>query len=53
MFLTAKNRFFPSGKISQKSIGIVLFCIGLCYAIFNITLRVVTYFHMQDELGII
>ncbi|MED5266091.1 MAG: hypothetical protein VX578_02000 [Candidatus Neomarinimicrobiota bacterium] len=53
MFLTAKNRFFPSGKISQKSIGIILFCIGLCYAIFNITLRVVTYFHMQDELGII
>ena len=53
MFLTAKNRFFPSGKISQKSIGIVLFCIGVCYAIFNITLRVVTYFHMQDELGII
>ena len=53
MYLTAKNRFFPSGKISQKSIGIVLFCIGLCYAIFNITLRVVTYFHMQDELGII
>ena len=53
MFLTAKNRFFPSGKISQKSIGIVLFCIVLCYAIFNITLRVVTYFHMQDELGII
>ncbi len=53
MLLTAKNRFFPSGKISQKSISIVLFCIGLCYAIFNITLRVVTYFHMQDELGII
>ena len=53
MILAAKNKLFPSGTISKKMIGVIIFCIGLCYAIFNITLHVVTYFHQQDELGII
>ncbi len=53
MLLAAKNTFFPAGSITKKTIGIILFCIALCYAIFNITLQIVTYFHHQDELGII
>ena len=53
MILAAKNKFFPSGSISRKTIGIVLFCSALCYSIFHITLRIVSYFHQQDELGII
>ena len=53
MLVAAKNTFFPAGSITKKTIGIILFCIALCYAIFNITLQIVTYFHHQDELGII
>ena len=53
MILAAKNNFFPSGSISKKTIGIILFCSALCYSIFHITFRIVTYFHQQDELGII
>ena len=53
MLFAAKHTFFPAGSITKKTIGIILFCIALCYAIFNITLQIVTYFHHQDELGII
>lgn len=53
MLRAAKNKFFPAGSIPKKTIGVLLFCVGLCYTIFYITLQVVTYFHQQDELGII
>ena len=53
MILSAKNRFFPSGSFPKKTIGVVIFCLLLCIILFNVTLSVVTYFHEQDELGII
>ena len=53
MFTAAKNTLFPSGSVPKKTIGMLLFCIALCYTIFTITLQIVTYFHQQDELGII
>ena len=53
MVLSAKNRFFPSGSFPKKTIGVGIFCLVLCIILFNVTLRVVTYFHEQDELGII
>ena len=53
MILSAKNRFFPSGSFPKKTIGVGIFCLVLCTILFNVTLRVVTYFHEQDELGII
>ena len=53
MVLSAKNRYFPSGSFPKKTIGVGIFCLVLCIILFNVTLRVVTYFHEQDELGII
>ena len=53
MILSAKNRFFPSGSFPKKTIGVGIFCLLLCIILFNVTLSVVTYFHEQDELGII
>ena len=53
MLLSAKNRFFPTGSFPIKSSGVGIFCLVLCTVIFNVTLRVITYFHEQDELGII
>ena len=53
MILSAKNRFFPPGSFPKKTIGVGIFCLVLCIILFNVTLRVVTYFHEQDELGII
>ena len=53
MVLSAKNHFFPSGSFPKKTIGVGIFCLVLCIILFNVTLRVVTYFHEQDELGII
>ena len=53
MLLSAKNRFFPTGSLPIKSMGAGIFCLVLCTVIFNVTLRVVTYFHAQDELGVI
>ena len=53
MLLSAKNSFFPSGYFTKKTIGLGIFCLVLCTILFNVTLRVITYFHEQDELGII
>ena len=53
MLLSAKNSFFPSGYFPKKTIGLGIFCLVLCTILFNVTLRVITYFHEQDELGII
>ena len=53
MILSSKNRFFPPGSFPKKTIGVGIFCLVLCIILFNVTLRVVTYFHEQDELGII
>jgi ABC-2 type transport system permease protein len=53
MILSAKNRFFPVGSFPKKTMGAGIFCLVLCTILFNVTLSVVTYFHEQDELGII
>ena len=53
MLLSAKNRYFPTGSLPIKSMGVGIFCLVLCTVIFNVTLRVITYFHAQDELGVI
>ena len=53
MLLSAKNRFFPPGSLPIKTMGVGIFCLVLCTVIFNVALRVITYFHEQDELGVI
>lgn len=50
---SAKNRFFPGGRLPARSLFILGFGIVVEIVLYLITLRVVGYFHRQDELGII
>ena len=51
--LTFRNRFLPRGAMPVKAIVVGLFSLLLCWIIFAVTTRVVTYFDSQNELGII
>lgn len=50
---TARNRFFPDKKISLRFLVIILLGSALCVIIYLGTLKVLNYFHNQNELGII
>lgn len=49
----SRNRFFPTGIFPVKSIGLVLFGLLICVAMYLISVKTITYFHAQNELGII
>lgn len=48
-----RNRLFPRGKISAKSVLVMGFGILLVIALYMVSVKVVGYFHQQNELGII
>jgi len=48
-----RNRFFPRGKVPLRTIGITLFSIAICLVFYRIGVRVISYIHSQNELGII
>lgn len=48
-----KNRFFPAGSVPYKSIFTLLFGLALSIFLYSVSLRVIRYFHSQNELGII
>jgi ABC-2 type transport system permease protein len=50
---SAKNRFFPRNKLPLRTIGVLAFSLVVCIVLYKIGVRVVTYFHSQNELGII
>jgi len=50
---TALNRFFPTGKANLRTLSILTLGAGVCLLIYLGTYRVLSYFHAQDELGII
>jgi len=50
---SAKHRFFPQDAIPFRTIGILAFSLTVCLVLYHIVVRVVTYFHSQNELGII
>jgi ABC-2 type transport system permease protein len=50
---SAKNRFFPPGKLPIQTLLILGFGLLVGVGLYLITTRVVGYFHRQDELGII
>ena len=51
---SARNRFFPRGRgFPGKTIGAGIFCVALCMVLYFVSLKVVGYFHRQNELGII
>ena len=52
-FCSARNRFFPQRKLPFRTIGILVFSLTVCVVLYKIGVRVVTYFHSQNELGII
>ncbi len=47
------NRFFPDRRIGGRSLLILGLGAIVCLVIYLVTLRVLTYFHSQNELGII
>jgi len=49
----ARHRFFPRGRPSLKAMGLFLLCLVICLVLYSVALKVVTYFHGQNELGII
>jgi ABC-2 type transport system permease protein len=51
--LSAKNRFFPKGKIPFRTLGVLIFSLTVCLVLYKIGVRVITYFHSQNELGIL
>ncbi len=52
-FLSAKNRFFPENRIPSRTIGVMVFSLAVCVVLYKIVVKVVTYFHSQNELGIL
>lgn len=50
---SARNRFFPPGQIPYKTILVLCFGLLVDIALYLITVKVVGYFHRQNELGII
>lgn len=47
------NRFFPEKKVGLRAILILVLGLAVCIIIYLTTLRVLTYFHSQNELGVI
>ncbi len=50
---TSANRLFPGKKIGANSLFIVVIGLVVCAIIYLVTHKVLSYFHSQDELGII
>lgn len=51
--LTAANRFFPDKKLKIGNLVILLLGVAVCVTIYLVTLKVLGYFHSQNELGVI
>ncbi len=51
--LSNRNRFFPAGRFPARTTGLLLFALTICLGCYFVTVKVVTYFHSQNELGII
>jgi ABC-2 type transport system permease protein len=52
-FQSNVNRFFPGKAAGFRSTGIASLGALVCVIIYQVTLRVLTYFHGQNELGVI
>lgn len=50
---SAVNRFFPRGTLPVRTLAAICLGLGLCIAIYVVCVKVVSYFHGQNELGII
>ena len=52
-FFSAKNRFFPKNRLPFRTVGVLIFSLAVCLILYIIGVKVVTYFHSQNELGIL
>ncbi|BHH82592.1 putative ABC transporter permease subunit [Desulforhopalus sp. 52FAK] len=50
---TAKNRFWADKKTSSRTSIIVMLALAVCFLIYLGSIKVLGYFHAQDELGVI
>jgi ABC-2 type transport system permease protein len=48
-----RNRFFPGGRISARTLLIVVFGALLFMALYLVSVKTIFYFHSQNELGVI
>ncbi|MHB8790312.1 MAG: putative ABC transporter permease subunit [Desulfobulbaceae bacterium] len=48
-----RNRFFPGGRISARTLLIVAFGTLLFVALYLVSVKTIFYFHSQNELGVI
>ncbi|HBI14988.1 MAG TPA: hypothetical protein DDY20_05665 [Desulfobulbaceae bacterium] len=48
-----RNRFFPGGRISSRTLLILAFGALLFAALYLVSLKTIFYFHSQNELGVI
>lgn len=48
-----RNRFFPGGRIAPRTTVILLFGALLFFALYLVSLKTISYFHSQNELGVI
>lgn len=48
-----RNRFFPGGKTSIRTLVIICFGTILFSALYLVSLKTISYFHSQNELGVI
>ena len=51
--LTARNRFCPGGRPNRNSLVILVLACLVGIVIYLVTVRVIGYFHRQNELGLI
>jgi len=52
-FYSAKNKFFPKNKLPLTTVGMLVFSLAVCLVLYKIVVKVVTYFHSQNDLGIL
>jgi ABC-2 type transport system permease protein len=48
-----RNRFFPRGRITPGTPAILLFGVLIFFALYLVSLKTISYFHSQNELGVI
>ncbi len=52
-FYSAKNKFFPKNRLPLTTVGVLVFSLAVCLVLYKIVVKVVTYFHSQNDLGIL
>lgn len=52
-FYSAKNKFFPKNRLPLTTVGVLVFSLAVCLVLYKIVVKVVSYFHSQNDLGIL